>query len=103
MQLGYSMNPALPNNWHYVYLLRSNKTNWIYIGCTNNLFKRLGEHNKGKVYSTKHRLPVELIYYEAYTSKESAYKREKNLKAFGSGLAKLKSRIGIVTKEGRAG
>jgi len=96
------VNPALPNNWHYVYLLRSKKTNWIYIGCTNNLLKRLEEHNSGEVYSTKHYLPIELIYYEAYASKDSAYKREKNLKAFGSGLAKLKSRIGIA-KKGRAG
>jgi putative endonuclease len=95
-------NPALPNNWYYVYLLYSNKTNWIYIGCTNNLEKRLREHNEGKVYSTKKMLPAELIYYEAYINKDCAYKREKNLKAFGSGLSKLKSRIGI-TKEGRAG
>lgn len=106
------MNPALPNTWYYVYLLISNKTpwiypalarkSWVYIGCTYNLEKRLKEHNEGKVYSTKKMLPVELIYYEAYRSKECAYKREKNLKAFGSGLAKLKSRLGIY-KKGRAG
>jgi len=96
------MNPALPNDWHYVYLLSSNKTPWIYIGCTNDLKGRLKEHNEGKVYSTKKMLPVELIYYEAYKSKDYAYKREKSLKAFGSGLAKLKSRLGI-KKKGRAG
>jgi putative endonuclease len=96
------MNPALPKNWHYVYLLSSNKTPWIYIGCTGDLEKRLGEHKEGKVYSTKRMLPVELIYYEAYKSKECAYEREKHLKAFGSGLAKLKSRLGI-NKKGRAG
>jgi len=106
------MNPALPNDWHYVYLLSSNKTGWIYpaparrswvyIGCTNDLKGRLKEHNEGKVYSTKKMLPVELIYYEAYKSKDYAYKREKSLKAFGSGLAKLKSRLGI-KKKGRAG
>jgi len=47
-------------------------------------------------------LPVELIYFEAYKSKEDAYKREKNLKAYGSGLSWVKSRIGIY-KKGRAG
>lgn len=96
------MNPALPKKWYYVYLLNSNKTAWIYIGCTNNLENRLKEHNEGKVYSTKKMLPVELIYYEAYRSKECAFNREQRLKAFGSGLAKLKSRLGI-NKKGRAG
>jgi putative endonuclease len=103
------MNPALPNkqrkgigNWYYVYLLGSAVTNWIYIGCTNDLKKRLMEHTKGNVFSTKKMLPVELIYFEAYKSKECAYKREKQLKQYGSGLSKLKSRIGI-KNEGRAG
>ena len=80
------MNPALPKEWYYVYLLASGKTSWIYIGCTNDLKNRLKEHSEGKV----------------YRSKDHAYKREKNLKAYGSGLAKLKSRLGIETK-GRAG
>ena len=97
------MNPALPNNknWHYVYLLHSNKTPQIYIGRTNNLEKRLKEHKERKVYSTKKMLPVELIYYEAYKSKECAYQREKSLKAYGSSLGKLKSRLRI--GKGRAG
>ena len=96
------MSPALPKNWYYVYLLVSNKTPWIYIGCSNNLEKRLKEHSEGKVYSTKKMLPVELIYYEGFRSKDCAYQREKSLKAYGSGLAKLKSRLGI-DKKGRAG
>ena len=96
------INPALPKNWYYVYLLRGNKTSWIYIGCTNDLEKRLKEHNEGKVYSTKKILPVELIYCEAYKSKDYTYQREKSLKAFGSGLVKLKSKLGIGRK-GRAG
>jgi predicted GIY-YIG superfamily endonuclease len=47
-------------------------------------------------------LPVELLYFEAYRSKDVAFEREKNLKKYGSGLAKLKTRIGIA-KKGRAG
>ncbi len=74
----------------------------IYIGCANNLEKRLKEDIKGKVYSTKKMLPVELIYYEAYPSKDYAYEREKSLKTYGSSLAKIKSRLRL-TKEGRAG
>ena len=93
------MNPALPKNWHYVYLLSNKVSKWIYIGCTNDLWKRLLEHNKGKVFSTRKMLPVKLIYFEAYKSKNNAFNREKNLKKYGSGLAKLKSRIGIKRKE----
>ena len=98
------MNPALPKNegWYYVYLLSSNKIPWTYIGSTHDLENRLKEHAEGKVFSTKKMLPLELIYYEAYKSKECAYKREKRLKAFGSGLAKIKSRLGMI-KKGRAG
>lgn len=96
------MNPALPNSWHYVYMLSCNKAPWVYIGCTNCLEKRLMQHSEGEVYPTKNRLPVKLIYYEAYKTKELAYEREKKLKSYGSSLAKLKSRIGIAGK-GRAG
>ena len=39
--------------WHYVYLLKSQKTSWIYIGCTSNLEKRLRDHGEGRVYSTR--------------------------------------------------
>lgn len=96
------MNPALPTAWHYVYVLSCSKAPWIYVGCTNCLEKRLAQHSEKEVYSTKYRLPVKLVYYEAYRSKKLAYEREKKLKSYGSSLAKLKSRIGI-TKEGRAG
>lgn len=96
------MNPALPKTWYYVYLLGSKTTDRIYIGCTNNLQKRLKEHNDAKVFSTRKMLPVELIYCEAYRDKHNAFEREKCLKKYGSGLAKIKGRIGI-KKEGRAG
>ena len=108
------MNPALPktsvvvrkqiknSNWHFIYLLESKVKDWIYIGCTNNLNKRLMEHKQGKMFSTRKMLPVELIYFEAYRSKDIAFEREKSLKKYGSALARLKSRIGI-TKKGRAG
>jgi len=71
------MSPALPKAWHYVYLLSSGRMKCIYIGCTDDLDKRIVEHKEGKVFSTKKMLPVELIYFETYRSKENAYKREK--------------------------
>jgi predicted GIY-YIG superfamily endonuclease len=47
-------------------------------------------------------IPIELVYYEAYRSKNIAYNREKMLKHYGSSLARLLIRIGI-RKKGRAG
>ncbi|WP_432214915.1 GIY-YIG nuclease family protein, partial [Salmonella enterica] len=52
-----------------VYILRSNTDNKRYIGFTDNLDRRLVEHNSGKVKSTKHRQPLALIYSEQFQSK----------------------------------
>lgn len=76
----------------YTYVLRSEKDNSLYIGWTNNLKNRLAKHNSGKVYSTKSKLPIKLVYYEACLSKVKAIKREKQLKT-GFGRKYIKSRI----------
>lgn len=47
-------------------------------------------------------IPLELIYFEGYNSKDYAFMREKKLKQYGSSLGKLKARIGI-NIQGRAG
>jgi len=86
------MNPAPPEMF-YVYLLKSERTKWTYVGYTSNLTRRLEEHNSGKNYSTRRYLPVRLIYYEAYSSKLDATEREKHLKQYGSSLQKLKERV----------
>lgn len=77
----------------YVYLVRSLKDNNLYTGYTNDLKRRLEEHNSGKNVSTKSRVPFELIYYEAYKSREDATHREKMLKEYGKSLGGLKRRI----------
>jgi len=77
----------------YVYVLKSKKDGKFYIGSTNNLRKRLKEHNDGKVFSTKSRIPFELIYYEAYKSEKDARKRESNLKLRSKTFTQLKKRI----------
>lgn len=89
------MNPALPQIWYYVYLLKSKQTRKVYIGCTGDMRKRLKEHIDGKVFSTKKMLPIELLYYEAYKSKDIAYRREKTLKAYGSSLINILTRLNI--------
>jgi putative endonuclease len=60
----------------FVYILKSQKDNSLYIGYTHNLRKRLKEHNLGLVRSTKLKRPSYLVYYEAYASKQDAIKRE---------------------------
>lgn len=47
-------------------------------------------------------LPVELIYFESYKSKEDVFEREKELKNYGSGLRNLKIRLRDNLKEGGA-
>jgi putative endonuclease len=64
-----------------VYILRSQKDHKRYIGFTDNLERRIAEHNSGRVASTKNRRPLMLIYSEIFVSKEEAMKREKFFKS----------------------
>lgn len=77
----------------YVYVLKSAKDGQGYIGSTNDLKRRLSEHNRGLVQSTKPRKPFKLIYYEAYASEDDARFREKALKLKSRAYAQLRNRI----------
>ncbi len=76
----------------YVYiLLLSNNT--LYTGFTSNLKARVSQHEKGRVISTKHKRPVKLIHYEAYTMRSDALRRERFLKTTeGKRILKLQLR-----------
>jgi putative endonuclease len=76
----------------YTYVLRSLKDEKLYIGWTDDLKNRVNNHNLGNSQATKYRRPLELIYYEASLSKESAIKREKTLKT-GFGRKYINNRI----------
>jgi putative endonuclease len=78
---------------YYVYILKSLKDKKLYIGSTNDLRKRIREHNEGRVESTKNRRPMTLPYYEAYKSEKDAREREKQLKHFGKSYSQLKRKI----------
>ncbi|RJO59517.1 GIY-YIG nuclease family protein [Candidatus Parcubacteria bacterium] len=80
---------------HYVYLLTNRINQTIYIGSTNNLKRRIQDHNKGLIFSTKRYLPWKLIYYEAYSDEALARRREKRLKYHGNSIRELKKRAGI--------
>lgn len=79
----------------YVYVLKSIKDGNTYIGSTNDLRRRLEQHNSGESKSTKPRAPFELRYYEAYTSEREAKDREFRLKKDGRALNQLRKRIEI--------
>lgn len=78
---------------YYLYVLKSKKDAELYIGSTNDLRRRLLEHNTGKVASTKPRAPFELVYYEAYYSEDDARIREARLKDRGQARTQLLKRI----------
>ncbi len=62
----------------------------IYSGSTNDIKKRLEDHNHGMVVSAKRYLLWRLVYYEAYTSEEDAREREQKFKRHGKGNDELK-------------
>ena len=64
----------------YTYVLKSQADGKFYTGFTNDLKRRLNEHNTGRVVSTKRRIPFELVYYEACRNEKDAIVREKYLK-----------------------
>ena len=77
---------------YYVYVLVSKKDDNLYIGITNNLERRLREHNIGRTQSTKSRVPFEIVYYEEVKSRENARDREKFLKS-GCGREFIKDKL----------
>ena len=65
---------------NYTYILKCSDDTF-YCGWTNNLEKRIEVHNAGKgAKYTKARLPVYLVYYEEFETKEEAMSREWHIK-----------------------
>jgi len=75
-----------------VYAIKSLIKNYIYVGQTDNLQRRLEEHNKGKNRTTKPYKPFKLILGEIFKTRIEARKREKYLKS-GCGREYLKKSI----------
>ncbi len=68
-----------------VYILKSLKDYGYYIGQTDNLEKRLKNHNGGRVRSTKTRIPFVLVKSELYNTRGKARIRENYLKKLKGG------------------
>jgi putative endonuclease len=79
----------------YFYILKSEKGNEYYYGSTDDLQRRLPQHKNGFVVSTKHRLPINLVYYEAYQALDSARHRERQVKSSGHARETILKRIDL--------
>lgn len=66
----------------YTYMVECSDGSF-YTGWTNDLEKRIKAHNekRGAKY-TRSRTPVRLVYYEAYTEKQDAMRREYEIKQY---------------------
>ena len=73
----------------YVYAISSLEHNYIYVGLTKDIDKRLKRHNDGRERTTKFYRPFKLIYLEECKNRVEARIREKYWKS-GSGKEKLR-------------
>ncbi|MBU1031374.1 GIY-YIG nuclease family protein [Patescibacteria group bacterium] len=74
-----------------VYVLKNSITGKHYIGSTNDLVRRLSEHNRGHTQSTRQKGIWKVIYTEEYNQLLEARRRERQIKSYkgGNGFKKL--------------
>ena len=77
---------------YYVYVLHSQKDGTFYIGLTNNLERRVRQHNTGQERTTRSHIPYELVLTEEFPTRPEARTREKYYKS-GVGRARIRSLI----------
>ena len=65
-----------------VYILQSEKNGRYYIGSTNDLERRLAEHNAGKTKSLRFILPVRIVFTKEFKNSKNAISAEIKLKKF---------------------
>ncbi len=66
---------------YYTYAINSIERNYIYVGLTNYINRRLVEHNSGKNSTTRPYKPFELIYSKEFGTRSEARDHEKYLKS----------------------
>lgn len=75
----------------FVYILRSEPTGRYYVGSTNDLGRRLEEHERGHSLATRGRDPGKLVYQESLPTVLDARRRENEIKGWKS--SKLITRL----------
>jgi len=66
---------------YFVYILKSVNNPKTYVGITDNLYRRLEQHNSGYHVYTKRYKPWKIIYNELLADRKSAHVREKYFKS----------------------
>jgi len=74
----------------FVYAIKSEIRNFLYVGLTDNVDRRVSQHNKGYERTTRPYLPFKLIHVESFETRQAARIREKYLKS-GVGKEFLKA------------
>lgn len=64
----------------FVYIIKSISNKWYYVGSTNDIVRRIFEHNQGKVTSTKSKKPFMLVYKKEFVQETDARNYERLLK-----------------------
>ena len=76
----------------FAYVIKSIDQDYFYKGHCENIDERLKQHNSGMTQSIKKYIPFELVYSEAFSTREEAVEREKYFKS-GAGRRFLRSRL----------
>ena len=66
------------------YILRSEASQRFYVGSTDDLFRRLSEHERGHSLATRGRGPWKLVYKEEFPNLQEARRRELEIKRWKS-------------------
>lgn len=61
-------------------MLKSLKNGKFYVGISDNVTRRLGEHNRGKLKTTSRNVPHMVVFLKEYLDYKSARKHESWLK-----------------------
>ena len=77
---------------YYIYVLKSLKRKYVYVGISNNPERRIGQHNFGYNKTTKPYKPFKTTLIEKFNNRGEAREREKYLKS-GFGKEYIKTII----------
>ena len=83
----------------YLYILRSLKDGNLYTGIAVDVGERFRYHSRGGSRSTRHRLPLELVYVEEHADRSAAAKRERQLKSLEGGAEKHSIVAGLTAED----
>jgi putative endonuclease len=86
------LNFVIIQSMHYVYILKSKKDNSCYKGVTEDLKKRIYDHNHNSNKYSSTKAPFELVWYCVFKEKRKAVDFEKYIKQ-GSGFAFARKRL----------